>query len=137
MIWATAAFGGVRIISQFYFLAQTSATSLAISSLAIQALTIIIGIFAFGTELTLLLALGVSITIGMSALYAWLRTSKVLEKTPEVALQRRTSSQSNCTTMIECAGLRAADESPDEPPRAGSVRGRQRGCRTELTAQRE
>lgn len=50
LLWATAAFGGVRVVSQFYFLAKTSATSLAMSGIAMQALTILIGIAAFGTR---------------------------------------------------------------------------------------
>ena len=49
--------------------------------LAVQALTILLGIFAFGTPLTPDLALGVGVTLLTSALYAWLRTSKVLETT--------------------------------------------------------
>ena len=50
LLWGTGAFGGVRVVAQFYFLSKTSATSLAMSSLAMQALTITIGILAFGTK---------------------------------------------------------------------------------------
>jgi len=80
LLWGTAAFGGVRILSEFCFLAFTSATSLAMSSLTVQALTILVGIVGFGTPLTPTLALGVVVTLLTSALYAWLRTSKVLEQ---------------------------------------------------------
>jgi len=79
LLWFTAAFGGVRVVAQFYFLAKTSATSLAMSGIAMQALTIIIGILAFGTRVTTLLELGVVFTILFSVLYTWLKTSAVLE----------------------------------------------------------
>jgi len=77
----TAALGGVRIYTQFAFLKETSATSIAMSNLAIQALTIILSIIVFNTHLTLLLGLGVTITIVMSSVYAYLKISKVLEPT--------------------------------------------------------
>jgi hypothetical protein len=83
LLWFTGAFGGVRVIAQFYFLAKTSATSLAMSGIAMQALTIIIGIVAFGTEVTTLLTLGVLATIVTSSIYAYLKTTTVLEKKPE------------------------------------------------------
>jgi len=83
LLWFTGAFGGVRVIAQFYFLAKTSATSLAMSGIAMQALTIIIGIVVFGTEVTTLLALGVLATIVTSCVYAYLKTTTVLEKKPE------------------------------------------------------
>jgi len=82
LLWATAAFGGVRIVSQFYFLAKTSATSLAMSGIAMQALTILIGIAAFGTHVTPTLATGVVATIVTSSLYTYLKTSSVLTKPP-------------------------------------------------------
>ena len=36
LVWCTGAFGGVRVVAQFYFLAKTSATSLAMSGIAMQ-----------------------------------------------------------------------------------------------------
>merc|ERR1719217_303147 len=78
LLWATAAFGGVRIVAQFLFLANTSATSLAMSNIAMQALTISIGIVAFGTRVTALLILGVLCTVVTSSVYTYLKTSKVL-----------------------------------------------------------
>lgn len=78
LLWGCAAFGGVRIYSQFAFLAQTSATTLAMSNLAIQALTILLSIVLFGTPLTTYLGLGVTFTILMSALFTFLKLSKVL-----------------------------------------------------------
>jgi len=83
LLWFTGAFGGVRVVAQFYFLAKTSATSLAMSGIAMQALTIVIGIVAFGTEVTTLLILGVTATVITSSVYAYLKTSKVLESPAE------------------------------------------------------
>jgi len=82
LLWFTGAFGGVRVVAQFYFLAKTSATSLAISGITMQALTIILGIFAFGDEVTNLLVAGVFLTLCTSGFYAYLKTSKVLEEPP-------------------------------------------------------
>lgn len=79
LLWMTGAFGGVRVIAQFYFLEKTSATSLAMSGVAMQALTIILGILAFKDHVTVLLALGVVLTVVTSSLYAWLKASTVLE----------------------------------------------------------
>ena len=79
LLWFTGAFGGVRVVAQFYFLAKTSATSLAISGITMQALTIILGIFAFGDEVTNLLVGGVFATLATSGFYTWLKLSKVLE----------------------------------------------------------
>lgn len=69
----TAAYGGVRVYSQFLFLAHTSATSLALSNLLTQALTIILGIFFFNTEVTTFLVLGVLITLLMSVVYTYVK----------------------------------------------------------------
>merc|ERR1711998_241345 len=80
MLWGAGAFGGVRVVSQFMFLAATSATSLAMSSMAMRALTIILGIVCFHTPVTVLLVLGVACTIVTSALYTWLKTSSALDK---------------------------------------------------------
>ena len=98
----------MRIYSQFAFLAATSATTLAMSNLAIQArhshttqcaharytlalalasrsrdtqaLTITLGILLFGTPLTLYLGLGVAVTVLFSTAYTYLKLSKVLER---------------------------------------------------------
>ena len=71
------------MVAQFYFLAKTSATSLAMSGIAMQVLTIGIGILLFNTPPTPTLAVGVLVTILTSAAYAYLKTSKVLEKKPD------------------------------------------------------
>ncbi len=85
LLWGTAAFGGVRIYSQFAFLKETSATTLAMSNLTIQAFTIILGIVLFGTPLTFFLGLGVTFTLAMSAVYTYLKVTKVLQKKPPPA----------------------------------------------------
>jgi len=68
----TGAYGGVRIYSQFALLEFTSATTLAASNVAIQAVTIIMGIYLFDTVVTPYLIAGVSTTIVVSALYTWM-----------------------------------------------------------------
>jgi drug/metabolite transporter (DMT)-like permease len=77
LLYFTAAFGGVRVFAQFYFLSHTSATSLSLSNLAIQALSIVLGIIFFGTRVTLPLALGVVVTTVMSCVYTWLKVIKL------------------------------------------------------------
>jgi drug/metabolite transporter (DMT)-like permease len=75
----------VRVYAQFYFLSHTSATTLSLSNLAIQALTIVLGILLFGTHVTPLLALGVAVTTVMSGVYTWLKVFKLpqLQKAQE------------------------------------------------------
>ena len=80
LLWGTAAFGGLRIYTQFTFLKETSATSLAISNLVIQALTIMLSIALFGTPLTPLLGLGILVTVATSSVYSYIKVAKVLEK---------------------------------------------------------
>mmetsp|Transcript_7259 Transcript_7259/g.18997 ORF Transcript_7259/g.18997 Transcript_7259/m.18997 type:complete len:326 (+) Transcript_7259:68-1045(+) len=79
----TAAYGGVRIYSQFALLEFTSATTLAASNVAIQALTILLGVWLFGTIVTPYLAAGVSETIVVSALYTYLSVTKRFETIAE------------------------------------------------------
>jgi len=110
LVWFTAAFGGVRIVSQFYFLAKTSATSLAMSGIAMQALTIIIGMIAFGTHATVLLCLGVVCTIVTSAVYMWLKTSSVLVK----KLEKKPKNPTKISELVESRiGLRDADSAAE------------------------
>jgi drug/metabolite transporter (DMT)-like permease len=107
LLWFTGAFGGVRVVAQFYFLAKTSATSLAMSGIAMQALTIILGIIFFKTPVTGLLVFGVIFTVVTSSIYTYLKTSSVLQtgiakappKDPEKLME-----------VVEArTGLRAAD----------------------------
>lgn len=80
LLWFTGAYGGVRVVSQFALLVHTSATTLALSNVAIQALTTILGIFLFGTPVTSFLVAGVSVTLLATAGYAYVKTTKVLEE---------------------------------------------------------
>jgi len=110
LMWCTAAFGGVRIVAQFAFLASTSATSLAMSNIAMQAFTILIGIAAFGTAVTPLLISGVACTIVTSALYAYLKTSKVLSHANEPTKPKPVpNSETRHSNEEDRVGLRTAD----------------------------
>ena len=62
-----------RVYSQYFFLQQTSAASLAVAGIAIEALTSALGIAIFDTRPTLLLVAGVVLTVAATSLYAWLR----------------------------------------------------------------
>ena len=75
LLWFTAAYGGVRIYSQFVLLQFTSATTLALSNVTIQAFTTILGIWLFHTEVTQTLALGVAITLLASGAYTYIKVS--------------------------------------------------------------
>jgi len=67
-----AAYGGVRVLSQFYFLRHTSPTSLAMSVIVIQVLTTLGGVVFFGDPTTPWSSFGMTLTISSAALYAWL-----------------------------------------------------------------
>lgn len=82
----TAAYGGVRIYSQFALLSHTTATTLSMSNLTIQAGTIILGIYVFHTLVTPYLVAGVAETIAASALYTYLKLSDVLKPKPVVSV---------------------------------------------------
>lgn len=73
LLVGTSAFGGVRILSQFYFLNKTSATSLAASNIAIQVGLTLAGTLFFDDPVTICLILGSSITFVMSSSYAYLK----------------------------------------------------------------
>ena len=73
------AYGGVRIFSQFALLKHTSATTLALSNVTIQALTTILGIFLFATPVTNFLVAGVSVTLLATAGYTFVKTAKIFE----------------------------------------------------------
>lgn len=80
LLMFTAAYGGVRIYSQFALLEHTSATTLAMANVAIQSGTIAAGVVLFGTELTFYLGWGIGATLLFSAIYTWLNVSKVLDQ---------------------------------------------------------
>ena len=83
LLWFTGAYGGVRIVSQFALLVHTSATTLALSNVTIQALTTILGIFLFGTPVTNFLVAGVTVTLLSTAGYTYVKVSKILEPPKE------------------------------------------------------
>ena len=75
LLIGTSAFGGVRILSQFYFLDETSATSLAASNIAIQVGLTCSGSVFFHDPVTLPLIVGSTITLIMSASYMYLKST--------------------------------------------------------------
>jgi len=82
----TAAYGGVRIYSQFALLEFTSATTLSISNVAIQAFTVFMGVALFHTIVTTYLTIGVTFTCVVSACYTYISHNRVLEGKPHTAL---------------------------------------------------
>ena len=80
------------------------------SGIAMQALTIVIGIVAFGTKVTTLLTLGVTATIVTSSIYAYLKTSNVLEQ--RSATEKATEMQTEIETRVH---LRSADSAAHAP----------------------
>jgi solute carrier family 35 protein E3 len=73
-VW-TAAYGGVRIVSQFCFLKYTSPTSLALSNVCVNVLTTLGGVVLFGDAHTSVAIAGMVLTLVMSAVYAILRSA--------------------------------------------------------------
>jgi len=73
ILYFTASVGGIRIWSQMLFLQQTSATSLAISSIAVTALTSSLSIVIFQTPTTPLLIAGIVETVAATSWYAYLK----------------------------------------------------------------
>lgn len=65
----TAAFGGVRILSQFLFLSATSPTSLAISNTAIPIFTIALSVVLFHESINAYTGAGIGVTAFASIVY--------------------------------------------------------------------
>tara|TARA_B110001452_G_scaffold44224_1_gene33840 strand:+ start:6070 stop:7251 length:1182 start_codon:yes stop_codon:yes gene_type:complete len=84
IFWLSAALGGARVFAQYYFLQQTSAASLAVSNIAIQALTSALSIVFFHTPPTPLLLSGVALTITTTSAYAWLKLHPPTTLGPQV-----------------------------------------------------
>ena len=80
VLWFTAGVGGARIYAQFLFLQETSPTSLAISSIAVNALSSTLGIIFFGTPVTVLLVVGVAETVLATCLYTFLKLNAKKEQ---------------------------------------------------------
>ena len=74
LLIGTSLFGGIRILSQFYFLDKTSPTSLAASNIVIQVGLTMAGSLLFHDPVTTALIVGSMVTIVMSASYMFLRT---------------------------------------------------------------
>lgn len=74
LLVGTAAFGGVRILAQFFFLEKTSPTSLAASNIAIQVGLTAAGALIFHNAVTTSLICGTVITIVMSASYTYVKS---------------------------------------------------------------
>ena len=74
LLVGTAAFGGVRILAQFFFLEKTSPTSLAASNIAIQVGLTAAGALIFHNAITTSLICGTLITIVMSASYTYVKS---------------------------------------------------------------
>ena len=75
LLVGTGAFGGVRILSQFYFLDNTSATSLAASNIVIQVGLTLSGSLFFHDPVTLPMVSGSIVTLVMSASYMYLKAT--------------------------------------------------------------
>ena len=78
LLIGTAAFGGVRILAQFFFLEKTSPTTLATSNIVIQVGLTAAGALVFHDPITVSLVLGTLITIVMSASYTYVKSLKPL-----------------------------------------------------------
>ena len=59
---------------------DASATTLALSNVAIQALTTILGIYFFHTAVTTFLVAGVGLTLATTAVYTCIKTFNLLER---------------------------------------------------------
>lgn len=66
----TAALGGVRVVSQFVFLSQTSATSAGVANVFVQIFTVALGVIVFAEPRTPLFGLGVSLSVVFALLHA-------------------------------------------------------------------
>ena len=71
---------GNVVLLQFLFQQETSATSLAISSIAVNALSSTLGIIFFGTPVTVLLVVGVAETVLATCLYTFLKLNAKKEQ---------------------------------------------------------
>lgn len=74
LLLGTAAFGGVRILAQFFFLDKTSPTTLATSNIMIQVGLTAAGALIFHDPMTMSLIFGTLITIVMSASYTYVKS---------------------------------------------------------------
>jgi drug/metabolite transporter (DMT)-like permease len=80
MLIGTAAFGGVRILAQFFLLEKTSPTTLATLNIVIQVGLTAAGALVFHDPITVSLVVGTLITIVMSASYTYVKSLKSLHR---------------------------------------------------------
>ena len=81
LLVGTSAFGGVRILTQFFFLEKTSPTTLAASNIVIQVGLTASGALIFHDPITTSLICGALITIVMSASYTYVKSIVPLRAT--------------------------------------------------------
>lgn len=79
MTFVVALYGGVRIISQFVFLKYTSPTSLSLTNIVTQLFTVLIGIILFENNYTIYTIVGVTITLVLSTVYAYIKMKNILD----------------------------------------------------------
>jgi drug/metabolite transporter (DMT)-like permease len=79
LVILTALYGGVRILSQFYFLKYTSPTSLALTNISIQLLTTGFGIIWFGFHFSEYTITGLLISLTFSSLYVFVKMRKTCD----------------------------------------------------------
>ena len=94
LLVGTAAFGGVRILAQFFFLEKTSPTTLAASNIVIQIALTAAGALIFQNAITMSLICGTLITLVMSASYTYVKSVAPIyavddENTKEVCEEER------------------------------------------------
>lgn len=88
MLVGISAFGGVRVISQFLFLSDTSPTSLATSNIVIQTALAVIGSVVFDNAWSYSLVIGTLITAVMSTVYAYLNIEHEYQKVMLMPVER-------------------------------------------------
>lgn len=74
-----ALYGGIRIMSQFFFLKHTSPTALSLSNICIQLFTVLGGILIFDNTFSSLEMIGILVTLFFSSLYTYLKLTKRFE----------------------------------------------------------
>lgn len=76
----TAFYGGVRILSQLYFLKFTSPTTLALTNITVQIFTTLFGVLLFNNECTFFMYVGIAVSLIFSSIYAICKYKKTFEK---------------------------------------------------------
>tara|TARA_B110000008_G_C16923370_1_gene545716 strand:- start:587 stop:1273 length:687 start_codon:yes stop_codon:yes gene_type:complete len=79
-IFVVALMGGVRILSQFYFLKFTSPTSLALSNICIQLMTTCSSFLIFNRKITFTFMIGILISLISSSIYAYVKSYSIFDK---------------------------------------------------------